>query len=37
MNNVVLLYCKKILSRLAEVLSKQEQIAGGIKHTGECQ
>lgn len=29
MNNTVLLYCKKILSRLAEVLSKQEQTVGG--------
>lgn len=28
MNNTVLLYCKKILSRLAEVLSKQEQTVG---------
>lgn len=29
MNNVVLLYCKKILSRLAEVLSISEETAGG--------
>lgn len=30
MNNIIVLYCKKILSRLSDVLSIQEQTAGGV-------